>query len=31
MGAAGITKAALDFNQQRVIETTLATYRRLLD
>lgn len=30
MGRAGLAKAAADFDQQAVIDTTLATYRRLL-
>ena len=30
MGAAGRSKAKADFDQQRVIDTTLATYERLL-
>lgn len=30
MGEAGIAKAAAEFDQERVIETTLATYERLL-
>ena len=30
MGDASVAKAAADFDQRRVIETTLATYRRLL-
>lgn len=30
MGAASLAKAADEFDQQRVIDTTLATYRRLL-
>ncbi len=30
MGAAGAAKAAVEFDQQRCIERTLATYRRLL-
>ncbi len=30
MAAASVAKAAVDFDQQRVIEVTLATYRRLL-
>ncbi len=30
MGAAGVAKAATDFDQQRVIDLTLETYRRLL-
>ena len=30
MGRAGLAKAAADFDQQRIIDTTLATYERLL-
>jgi glycosyltransferase involved in cell wall biosynthesis len=30
MGAAGVEKAANEFNQQKVIDITLATYRELL-
>jgi glycosyltransferase involved in cell wall biosynthesis len=30
-GAAGLAKAAAEFNQQRVIEITLETYQRLLE